>query len=135
MHPEEAALVQKLSDELYRAIPQDARVVCPLTLGGHVDHVLTRKAVEKMDQPSWYYADYPYITKDAESFIQLKQSGWESQVFPVSQPGLSAWMEAVETHASQISTFWPDLDSMRSDIQAHYRQDRGIRLWRHAKKL
>ena len=128
--PSEAPLIKELSAELSGTISQNANVVCPLTLGGHVDHVLTREAIESIGRPLWYYADFPYLENDLGYFAKLRQAGWESQVFPVSKRGVTAWEQAVAAHASQVSTFWPDLDSMQAAIRAHYEQDHGIRLWR-----
>lgn len=130
VHPAETDLILHLSSRLSQTIPQGAEVVCPLTLGGHIDHVLTRTAVENIGRRLWYYADYPYIEKDLDDFVQLKHTGWESQVFTVTNSGLIAWEQSVAAHASQISTFWPDLDTMRADIRVHYQQVEGIRLWR-----
>ncbi len=133
LHHGESALISKLSHELSSTLPQHANVVCPLTLGGHVDHVLTRKAAEKTGRYLWYYEDYPYVEKDPDYFLNLRQAGWESQVFEVSKLGLTAWEAAVAAHASQISTFWADLDSMKKAIRKKYKLENGIRLWRPGK--
>lgn len=130
LHPCEKPLIEKLSVELSKAIPQNAEVVCPLTLGGHVDHVLTRKATERLGRPLWYYEDYPYVEDDPDFFPTLRQAGWESQVFQVSKRGLITWEQAVAAHKSQISTFWPDLASMKTAIRGKHNHDHGIRLWR-----
>jgi hypothetical protein len=65
-----------------------------------------------------------------EELKKLVESGWKTTIYPVSDAGLAAWQAAVAAHASQISTFWPDLGSMRAAIRAHRRENRGVRLWR-----
>lgn len=133
LHPSEKPLIEKLSDQLSKIIPQGAEVVCPLTLGGHVDHVLTRKATERLNRHLWYYEDYPYVEKDPDFFPKLRLDGWESQVFQVSKRSVIAWEQAVTAHASQISTFWPDLTSMKTAIRDKHDHDHGTRLWRPPK--
>lgn len=129
LHPHERPLIEELCDSFSRTIPSGAEVVCPLTLGGHVDHLLTRKAIERLGRPLWYYEDYPYVEKDPDYFPKLRQSGWKSHVFQVSKQGLIAWEQAVAAHRSQISTFWPDLDAMKTAIRDKHKHDHGIRLW------
>jgi LmbE family N-acetylglucosaminyl deacetylase len=128
LHPQDAELVQNLRSEFSTALPQDCELVCPLTLGGHVDHRLVRLAAEGLDRPLWYYADYPYAvqTADDQDWIPV---GMRSLIFPVSETGFLAWVEAVAAHASQISTFWSDLGQMRSAIQTYWQQFEGVRLW------
>ena len=130
VHPQEEALVQRLAAELRSLLagPQ-TQVVCPLTLGGHVDHRLTRRAAEQMGLPLWYYPDYPYVLTQADQLERLAEAGWQRQVFPVSAQGLAQWQEAVAAHTSQISTFWADLPGMRAAI-ADYAQQFGCTLWK-----
>jgi hypothetical protein len=80
----------------------------------------------------WYYADYPYAREAAGELAALELSGWERRLFPISPAGMEAWAAAVSAHASQISSFWPDLESMRVALQAYERLYEGIPLWRPA---
>jgi LmbE family N-acetylglucosaminyl deacetylase len=131
LHPEETTLVKALAQELALRLPQAAQVVCPLTLGGHVDHRLTQAAAEKLGRALWYYADYPYVLQSADPAKPVDQAGWTSQVFPVSPEGLSAWQAAVAAHQSQISTFWADLKAMQQAIQSYWQPNGGVRLWKN----
>ncbi len=138
IHPAEGGLVQRLADELERALSEATRpfcLVCPLTLGGHVDHRLTRAAAELLTRRAqapwlWYYADYPYILKEMGAVDRLKREGLADEVFPVTEAGLVAWGDSVAAHATQISTFWPDLNSMRKAIHFYCEMMGGVRLWR-----
>ncbi len=130
IHPAEESLVAALSQTLEREIEPGTQVVCPLTLGGHVDHRLTRAAAERLGLPLLYYADYPYVLTHRSYLEQLQQTGWERLHFPLSEAGLAGWCEAIAAHSSQISTFWPDLERMRSAVQAYARQEQGGMLWR-----
>ncbi len=129
--PDEAGLVGRLAAELSALLkPGSARLVCPLALGHHVDHQLTRAAAEKTGTPLWYYADYPYVLKERARLEELQGQGWKSRRFPVSEAGLQAWISSIEAHTSQISTFWPDLEAMRSAMRTYWEENRGVRLWR-----
>ena len=124
----EAGLVVDLQHELSQALPSKANIVCPLTVGGHVDHRLVRAAAEGLGRPLWCYADTPYVLRAGEA-LEAAISGTRAISFPVSEPGLEAWIEAIALYASQISTFWPDLQSMRVEISAYCQQVEGVRLW------
>jgi len=130
LHPLEALLVDRVRDELAGWLRQGAEVVCPLAIRGHVDHRLVRLAAEKLDRALWYYADYPYVLDQAEDLNVLDETGWKTHVFPISASGLAAWQEAVAAYASQISTFWPDLETMRDAISTYCKESGGVRLWR-----
>lgn len=130
LDPAEAPLVERLSHEIARALPAGAILVCPLALGSHVDHQLTRAAAERIHQSLWYYADYPYVRHDTRNIPIIEAQGWQAQVNPISSEGLQAWQSAVAAHASQISSFWPDLLAMRAAIQSYCESAGGVRLWR-----
>jgi LmbE family N-acetylglucosaminyl deacetylase len=126
-HPAEEELVSRLRELLETELPHGAKLVCPLALGGHVDHRLTRAAAEGLGRPLWFYPEYPYVLEHDGPLVPV---GWKSEFQPVSAPGVRAWQESVAAHASQISTFWPDLEAMRTAIQAYARQLGGVRLFR-----
>jgi LmbE family N-acetylglucosaminyl deacetylase len=125
VHPDEQSLIRKISQMLQAEIPPDAQVVCPLALGGHVDHRLTRAAAQRLDSHLAYYADYPYL---------LENPAWDpgpykSALHLVSEQGITAWQNAVAEHHSQFSTFWQTVDEMRHAIQAYAREMEGVKLW------
>ncbi|MCU0489077.1 MAG: PIG-L family deacetylase [Anaerolineales bacterium] len=134
LHPEEARLVESLSQEIASRLPPGACLVAPLALGGHVDHRLVRQVVERLTSqhhiPTCYYADYPYVLYAAAE-LAVRTEGWQRNVFQISPAGLSAWEAAIAAHASQISTFWPDLAAMQAAIQAYCQQAGGIPLWKN----
>jgi LmbE family N-acetylglucosaminyl deacetylase len=130
LHPAEAPLARQLAEGLSQALSSAVELVCPLTLGGHVDHRLTRLAAEGLGKRTWYYADYPYATECADQIAALEASGWQKRLFPVSLAGLGAWQEAVAAHQSQISTFWPNLAAMRLALETYLDHFGGMPLWR-----
>lgn len=131
LHPEEEELITRLAADLVKSIPAGANVVCPLTFGGHVDHRLTRAAVEKTGCHPWYYADYPYVLGCGPEIEIMRRSGWQSSIFPVPGAGLEAWIASIAAYTSQLTTFWPDTLTMRAAIQDYWlRSGGGVQLWK-----
>lgn len=130
LHPGDVPLVQNLSAELRQSLQHAQVVVCPLGLGTHVDHQLTRQAAEALSRKLWYYADYPYVLACKAQLEQLEREGWKSQLFPVSPGGLLAWQDSVSAYRSQISTFWENELTMRQALADYLKKFDGIRLWR-----
>lgn len=128
-HPVETDLVDNLCKEFASAVPRGTKVVCPLGIGGHVDHRLVRTAAEKLGFSLWYYADYPYVDwLGWEQFTAGKE--WRFMDFFVSEAGLEAWVRAVAAHRTQISTFWSGVEAMNTAIQDYHQRVGGVRLWR-----
>jgi len=130
LDPVEQPLVDAVSNEIRQSLPAEAALVCPLTVGGHVDHRLVRAAAEKLGRPLWYYADYPYVERYGEQVPELLPGGCEEVLWKVSGEGMQAWFDSVATHRSQIGSFWPDIESMESALQHYYQENGGIPLWR-----
>lgn len=137
LHPEETDLIDDLTGMLAQKLHQSTaqpQVICPLGLGGHVDHRLTRAAAERLGHPLWYYPDYPYVLDRFTSFAAYLPEGWEQVLYPLSAAGLQAWVEAVAAHRSQISTFWQDAEAMRSAMLEYAQQHGGVSLWRPSRQ-
>jgi LmbE family N-acetylglucosaminyl deacetylase len=136
-NPGEAGLIDELCSRLSESLPERAMLVCPLGLGGHVDHRLTRMVVEKMirgeSRAGWellYYADYPYARTETQKLAELQQSlAWKMHLHPITEAGMLAWQRAVAAYASQISTFWQNLDKMVEDLRAYAQAAGGVCLW------
>jgi LmbE family N-acetylglucosaminyl deacetylase len=129
LHSAEDPLVGQLSALLSASTPKNAAIVCPLAVGGHADHRLTRAAAEASGKRLKYYIDFPYILRDFGPIEELNEQAWQSRLFQVTQAGFEAWYEAIAAHQSQISTFWEDLPQMRAELEAYHAKFGGIRLW------
>jgi len=129
LDPREAGLIRTLRAELVSSLPPESQLICPLSLGGHVDHRLTRAAASGLERSIWYYADYPYVLDAWDRLEQLHKQGWREVPIPISKKGMLAWQTAVSEHASQISTFWGTLAEMRAALQDYKRRMGGISLW------
>ena len=130
LHPGDTKVIHTLQEVLKRSLHPDVVLVCPLGLGTHVDHQLTRLAVERLGRTLWYYADFPYVLHRKALVDQMEQDGWVSQVFPISQEGLVAWQDSISAHGSQISTLWDSDFTMRQAVAEYLHWYDGIRLWR-----
>lgn len=110
--------------------PADAQIICPLTIGGHVDHKITRMMVESAFQTILYYADYPYA-----GYPGISYRSWllddDSYSLKISHRGLRAWQKAISVYASQISTFWLSIVEMHTAIESYLNGGGGKCLWTH----
>lgn len=127
---EEYPLAAHVANQLAAHIPPGAHVVCPLTLGGHVDHHLTRHAAELLKRPLWYYADYPYLLQQAGHLHEFISPDWEIFQIPISLNGCRIWQDAIACYQSQISTFWATADEMRKAISHYWQKGGGSALWK-----
>jgi LmbE family N-acetylglucosaminyl deacetylase len=137
IHPaEKKNLVRRLTRVFCENFPPDAQLVCPLTLGHHVDHQITRKAAEyaaqALSQPLLYYADYPYVVEHPEQLTAYQQKGWICARFEITESAYQAWFAAIAAHHSQISTFWADEQHLQADIRAYSEAQNGLCLWKPA---
>lgn len=129
IHPAEQLVVNWFSHLLASHIPAGTLVVCPLTLGGHVDHQLVRTAAERAGRVSRYYADFPYVMRADVHLEKYVPAGWKPEVFPISHAGMQAWEEAAALYVSQFSTFWRGRAALQAELHAYCQQFGGIQLW------
>ncbi len=128
IHARDAQIVEEVALQIQQRLTQYDTVVCPMAIGSHVDHVITRQAVESLGRPLWYYSDIPYLLNHPEELAPatLKMTG---KPFFISAQGLAAWQEGIAAHASQISSLFADVRDMRQKIKEYVRQGSGLTLW------
>jgi LmbE family N-acetylglucosaminyl deacetylase len=130
VHPVDASLVSALVDQLHEELPNDATLVCPLALGRHVDHQITRFAAERLRRGLLYYADYPYVLRESEALEHYRESGWVPRGYELDSTELRAWQDAVLAHRSQVSGFWTEGEQqLRNAIAEHADTVRMAALW------
>jgi LmbE family N-acetylglucosaminyl deacetylase len=86
-HPADAALPVQIASEITLHLEPEDVLVCQLSVGSHVDHILVRQGAELLGRSLRYDIDIPYIFNKPEE---------------VSQAGLNAWKEAVLAYKSQL---------------------------------
>lgn len=59
-------LIQEIADKIKTAVGHDtdAVIFCPMGIGGHVDHLIARRAVEHIAARPIYWADFPYSVRE-----------------------------------------------------------------------
>ncbi|MGB9897615.1 PIG-L deacetylase family protein [Thermanaerothrix sp.] len=127
--PSEHPWVDFLRVQLKALLSESDILVCPLALGGHIDHHLTRTAAETLALPRlWYYADFPYALRDCHKELRPTTT---HRPLPLNLPpdALDAWIEAITCYRSQLSTFWPDLPTLKREILHYYQNCKDQILW------
>ncbi len=130
-HPAERPLLRRMTRLLEERLPDRARLVVPLTLGGHTDHRLVRRAAEALGRPLWYYPDYPYArSASAAELLSRLPASARLERTPLRAAEVSAWVRAMRLYASQLTSFWEDEAALEAEIRAWARTLGGALLWR-----
>lgn len=114
--------------------PGNTIVYIPLGVGGHVDHKLVRAAADRWPIPASvrrYYEEYPYAEDSQAVQLALAEDKdrLEALTYPLNTAARDAKVRAVAQHASQISTFWQDVERMAAAIDAYHIRTGGETLW------
>ncbi|MCX8025245.1 MAG: PIG-L family deacetylase [Thermanaerothrix sp.] len=127
--PSERPWVETLRTLIEAALSDADILVSPLALGGHIDHHLTRTAAEILAPSSlWYYADFPYALRERQTELRPTNT---HRPYPLDLPpdAIDAWIKAITCYRSQLSTFWPDLPTLESEIHHYYQNCKDQILW------
>ena len=133
-HADEADLFARITSALAERLEHGDKLVCPLAIGGHVDHVITRSVVEalvlsegeRLGVQLWFYADIPYLLNNSSALDPIERT-MQANSQRVSSEGLPAWQEGVAAYASQIPVEFESQKKMRKAIAKYGRK--GVRLW------
>jgi LmbE family N-acetylglucosaminyl deacetylase len=110
---EEPAIQTKFRELAEQYAGQPLYVFSPLTLGGHVDHLIVRNAVQAVWQEKHiiYYEDFPYASRPNVMKTWLdteKQSGtWESFKVALSENEVIACVDSIACYSSQLHGLFP----------------------------
>jgi len=129
---DDAGLPQEIADAISARLLPDDVLVCQLSVGSHVDHVLIRQAAELLGRPLLYDIDVPYIFDKPEE-LEPKSLGMREETHRITEAGLQSWKEAVLAYVSQISTLGESFNTpekVEKAIQSYWEERRGIRLLR-----
>lgn len=124
----EGSLVRDIASRLISSSFEDDILICPLAIGGHVDHLLARKAAESIHKKLVYYQDFPYVANYGFEDTQIPKRS-KPRRYQLSNSGLEIWYESIIVHRSQISTFWANPENLRIAITQYYSNSEGIILW------
>lgn len=132
LHPADEQLKDQLSEQLAAAIPDEAQLLAPLSIGNHVDHQLVRLVAEALGRPLSFYADFPYIVNNEHLVGFRLPGGARGRIHHISNEGLAAWQEAVACYGSQLDSFWPDKMRMEQAITDYHARVGGLEIWQSA---
>ncbi len=124
VHPAERNLSTRLARDLADLpLAPGGRVYAPLTVGGHVDHLLVRQAVEIWGASGAelaYYEEYPYAEQPETLAAVLGDgTGWRAEITVLDEAALVAKAAAVACYRSQISTFFSGTDEIAIRLRAY----------------
>jgi LmbE family N-acetylglucosaminyl deacetylase len=128
VHPRDTGLVEEVTRQIAENLAPHDTIVCPLGLGNHVDHVITRRAIEALHRPTWYYADVPYLLRN-ETSLAPATVNLKGKTFFISAQGLAAWQKGIEAYASQMSTLFDGVQDMRTKIKNYQLSRNGLTIW------
>ncbi len=129
--PVEADLPAQIAQTMIAWLKPDDVIIAQLAIGGHVDHLIMRNAVEMLKRPVTWIADIPYLLNNPEELVP-KTAGMKDSIQPVSEIGLKVWQDTIELYASQLSVLFSTPENMRQKIHGYWAEHRGLRLWQLA---
>jgi len=127
---DDAGIPQQIVDAISPRLLPDDVLVCQLSVGSHVDHVLVRQAAELLGHPLFYDIDVPYIFYKPEE-LEPKSLGMKEETYRITEAGLMSWKEAVLSYVSQIPTLGDAFDTpekAEEAIQSYWEEWKGIQL-------
>jgi LmbE family N-acetylglucosaminyl deacetylase len=127
-NPLEASLELEITAAISHRLRAGDVLVCPLAIGGHVDHVLTRAALERLGRALIYYAEVPYLFNFPEDMVAATR-GMRADLQPVPEESLEAWLAGIAAYASQTGVQFKDEARMRTVMREYWERRRGIELW------
>jgi LmbE family N-acetylglucosaminyl deacetylase len=130
LEPDESYLIPPVTDFIRKNLPETCELIAPLGIGSHRDHVLTRRAAERIGHPLWHYADYPYLIYGEHTLADWLPAHPETFSLEISPSGLKAWQDGFACHHSQIPLLWVDEEDMRASIERYLKAGYGFTLWK-----
>lgn len=128
-HEAETYLPDQIVQTIAPRLKLDDQLICQLGVGGHVDHVLVRQAVELLKRPLRYTADVPYLFWKPDELAPLV-AGMKESLHPITEAGLRAWVEAILAYESQLSTLFDSPEKMEEEIHSYYAGRGRLPIWR-----
>jgi LmbE family N-acetylglucosaminyl deacetylase len=129
---EDSDLPAEIAAEITPRLRPDDMLVCQLSVGSHVDHVLVRHAAELLGRPLIYDIDMPYFLYRSDEF-ESKAAGMKESVHSVTETGLGRWLDAVVAYKSQLPALNEAVstpEKARKSIRSYWEAWGGVRLLR-----
>ncbi|QUX26936.1 PIG-L family deacetylase [Nocardiopsis akebiae] len=119
-HPDDAALVDRIAEAIARHRDGGTLVHAPLAAGDHVDHRLTRAAVERagVGAPAWY-EDFPYTVRARH------RQGLARRASALTEADTEVWLEAARCYTSQARSLFGGTDALTAALRERARPREG----------
>jgi LmbE family N-acetylglucosaminyl deacetylase len=129
-HEDDAQYPSQIAEVISARLRHDDVLVCQLSVGSHVDHVLVRQAAERLERPLRYIIDVPYIFNKPQE-LGPKSAGMKESTHSITESGLERWQEAVLAYKSQFPALnegFNTPEKAREAIRTYWAEREGIRL-------
>jgi len=130
-HPEDVGIPAQIAAAISARLQPGDMLVCQLSVGSHVDHVLVRQGAELLGYPLRYDIDVPYIFYKREE-LGPKSAGMTESVHSITETGLNRWKEAALAYKSQIVVLGDAFNTpekAQESIQSYWSEQKGIGLY------
>ena len=127
---EDAGIPGRIAETISARLQPDDVLVCQLSVGSHVDHVLVRQAAELLGRPLLYDIDIPYLFYKPQE-LAPKSAGMQESVHFITETGLKRWQEAVLAYKSQLPVLGEAMltpEMTQESIRSYWAEWKGIRL-------
>ena len=127
---EDAGIPARIAETVSARLKPDDVLVCQLSVGSHVDHVLVRMGAELLGHPLLYDIDIPYLFYKPQE-VAPKSAGMKESAHSITEAGLKSWQEAVLAYKSQIPLLGDAMATPKmaqESIRSYWAEREGIRL-------
>ena len=120
------ALSNSLRSVLISYKGKNPYIFCPLTIGGHVDHIIVRRVIQSVcvGMPIVYYEDFPYASKRGVMRKWMNTNAKDDKLIPVVVPLITqetdARIASTAKYSSQLPVlFLSPLGRIREIVSSH----------------
>ncbi len=106
---EDMVLIRTVADKVgtYIENSNDTVFICPVGIGGHVDHILIREAVKLLNKTTIFWEDYPYNTNPSSVRSFFAQNKKYHLLFKLDKESTSAKQKVIRIYKSQMKALFP----------------------------
>jgi len=134
-HAEDEALPSQIASTIQSRLLADDVLVCQLSVGSHVDHVLVRQAAELLARRLIYDIDMPYFLYKSDELAE-KAAGMKESVSRIGETGLERWVDAVIQYKSQLPSLNESVstpEKAHASIREYWEKWGGIRFYEYVR--
>jgi len=108
------------------------RVVAPLGVGGHVDHLLVRRAAARAGVGELFYEEFPYVEWKWGALGRAlgRKADWQADVLPLDEREIVERIAAIARYRSQVPALFRGEARLGKQVRRAVRRAGGERLWR-----